>query len=136
MSTGATNLYDLANTVLGVAASALAPAATTMGTNGQYLSGAPEVQYVYGTGSIPPPYGESLVVCWVEVSPGPGQRPVPSTGLRVNQVASRATSLWVYCYRAITSGLTGSIQQGYTVTSYNYVNAAQDATDSTDADTK
>ena len=75
---------------------------------------------------MPPPWGVSGRVLGDKSSPAlagdrPHYRPAGEPGGKPGH------AMRVLCYRAISSGLGGSIQQGYQVTAYSWAKAQQDA---------
>lgn len=125
MSTGPTNLFDLASALLAVCVNAITVA------NGDGGPPVPDVNYVFpgrGIPPAPPPGGD---VCSALIV-GPGDpviyHGVPSgsesSPMAFNHVMPRTAVLVVYVYRCMTGGMSG---EGMELTQINATNTTNDA---------
>lgn len=97
MSSGPSNLYDLASALL-------AAAAGTFIDNGVV---APELQYVYGAG-LPPATCDQLVVSWEAVNPAvPGATNTLLVLQSGGLIAQRSARLQLWTFRCLVGGLQG-----------------------------
>ena len=115
MSTGPTNLFDLATDVLDAALTAWPSAGLV----------APSVAYVYG-GASPVAMCDSVVVTYTRIfhgMPARADAPYPSKAM----AAPRSVTLCVWCFRCLTDTLYGEGVQVSDSATVSVVNATADA---------